>query len=95
MGSSRKTTAGSFSPLLLWRLSKAQSGQIFLQNEASWLEQLELELFSFPLGRYDDQIDSISQALAYEMNTYEWTDDALSGLGRLVGGPLFGYLQGY
>jgi predicted phage terminase large subunit-like protein len=69
--------------------AKFESGQIFLPNEASWLADFESELFSFPSGRYDDQIDSVSQALAYEMPTYEWTDEALSGLQRLAGGLLF------
>jgi len=69
--------------------AKFESGQIFLPNEASWLADFESELFSFPSGRYDDQIDSVSQALAYEMPTYEWTDEAVAGFERLVGGLLF------
>ena len=73
--------------------AKFASGQVFLPTEASWLDQLEMELFSFPGGRFDDQIDSISQALAYEMPTYEWTDEALAGLERVAGGPLFGALR--
>ena len=40
---------------------KFESGQVFLPEAASWLDELETELFSFPGGRYDDQIDSISQ----------------------------------
>jgi hypothetical protein len=31
----------------------------------------ETELFAFPYGRHDDQIDSISQALAYEISGYD------------------------
>jgi predicted phage terminase large subunit-like protein len=69
---------------------KFESGQVFLPTEASWLDQLELELFSFPGGRFDDQIDSISQALAYETPTYEWTDEAIDGLARLTGGFPYG-----
>jgi hypothetical protein len=70
-------------------VSKFASGQVFLPTEASWLDQLEMELFSFPGGRFDDQIDSIGQALAHEIPTYEWTDEALAGFERLVGGLLF------
>ena len=46
---------------------KLESGQFWLPTVASWLDELEAELFAFPGGRYDDQIDSISQALAYEI----------------------------
>jgi predicted phage terminase large subunit-like protein len=69
--------------------AKFESGQVFLPTEASWLDQLEMELFSFPGGRFDDQIDSTSQALAHEIPTYEWTDEAVAGFERLVGGLLF------
>jgi phage terminase large subunit-like protein len=34
-------------------------------ESAPWLPILEAELFSFPGGRHDDQVDSISQALAH------------------------------
>jgi len=31
-----------------------------------WLSELEAEILAFPAGRYDDQVDSIVQALTYE-----------------------------
>jgi phage terminase large subunit-like protein len=40
-----------------------EAGQVFLPERAPWLAQLEAELFSFPAGRYNDQVDSISQML--------------------------------
>ena len=43
---------------------KFESGQVLFPNRAPWLAALETELFSFPGSRHDDQIDSISQALA-------------------------------
>ena len=46
--------------------SKIEAGQVFLPEQASWLADLESELFSFPGGRHDDQCDSISQALIDE-----------------------------
>jgi predicted phage terminase large subunit-like protein len=42
-----------------------ESGHVFLPEQALWLADLETELFSFPVGRHDDQVDSISQALLY------------------------------
>ena len=43
---------------------KFESGQVFFPNMAHWLADLEAELFAFPSGPHDDQVDSISQALA-------------------------------
>lgn len=40
-----------------------EAGEIYLPNEASWLADLEAELFAFPGSQYFDQCDSISQAL--------------------------------
>jgi predicted phage terminase large subunit-like protein len=45
--------------------AKIEAGQVFLPTRASWLNDLEEELFSFPGSRHDDQCDSISQALLY------------------------------
>jgi phage terminase large subunit-like protein len=39
------------------------AGQVYLPERAAWLPELEAELFSFPGSAFDDQIDSISQAL--------------------------------
>jgi predicted phage terminase large subunit-like protein len=64
---------------------KFESGQIFLPNEAPWLADLERELFSFPGGRYDDQIDGVSHALAYEISEDLWTDERANAYARLIG----------
>jgi hypothetical protein len=69
--------------------TKFEGGQIFLPRGASRLDDLETELFSLPRSRFDDQMDSISQALAYEIPTDDWTDDGLRGTHRLTGGPLY------
>lgn len=41
-----------------------ENGRVFLPKQAAWLADYEAELFSFPGSRYDDQVDSTSQALA-------------------------------
>jgi predicted phage terminase large subunit-like protein len=44
---------------------KFEAGQVFFPKSAPWLATLEAELFAFPGSRHDDQVDSISQALAH------------------------------
>ena len=53
--------------------AKFESGQVFFPNRASWLRELEAELFTFPQSRHDDQVDSISQALAFSTTGYDTT----------------------
>jgi predicted phage terminase large subunit-like protein len=43
--------------------AKFEAGNVYLPEEAPWLADLEAELFAFPGSRYDDQCDSISQAI--------------------------------
>ncbi len=40
-----------------------EAGAVRLPAKAPWLEEFKKELLSFPLGRHDDQIDALSQAL--------------------------------
>ena len=39
------------------------AGKVFVPLQASWLDDYFHELMMFPAGRYDDQVDSTSQAL--------------------------------
>ncbi|MFL6720454.1 MAG: phage terminase large subunit [Sphingomonas sp.] len=41
-----------------------ENGQVFVPNQAPWLDDYLHELMMFPAGRYDDQVDSTSQALS-------------------------------
>jgi predicted phage terminase large subunit-like protein len=43
--------------------AKFEAGQVYLPERAPWLADFEAELFAFPNGRHDDQVDSVSQAL--------------------------------
>jgi predicted phage terminase large subunit-like protein len=58
--------------------AKFEAGQVYFPERASWLADLEAELFSFPQSRHDDQVDSISQALAKAKTGY---DTSLSWVG--------------
>jgi predicted phage terminase large subunit-like protein len=53
--------------------AKFESGEVLFPRQASWLAELEAEVFAFPQSRHDDQIDSISQALAYSASGYDTT----------------------
>jgi predicted phage terminase large subunit-like protein len=66
--------------------AKFESGKVFLPRQAPWLPDLEAELFSFPTSRHDDQVDSISQALAHETNTALWTRESNAGFQKFTEG---------
>ena len=59
---------------------KFASGQVFFPHRAPWLDELEAELFAFPGSRHDDQVDSISQALSFEMQRSFWDAKSVEGL---------------
>ena len=50
--------------------AKFEAGQVLLPERASWLPDLEAELFVFPGSRHDDQCNSISQALLDKNNSW-------------------------
>ena len=52
--------------------AKFEAKQVSFPEHASWLVDLEAELFAFPGSKFDDQIDSISQALN-NGHTEVWT----------------------
>ena len=41
------------------------AGSVHFREDAPWLDELMVELLGFPGVRHDDQVDSISQALAF------------------------------
>ena len=48
--------------------AKIEAGQVFLPDNAPWLDVFVSELLAFPEGKYDDQVDSISQFLGWIEN---------------------------
>jgi predicted phage terminase large subunit-like protein len=50
--------------------AKFEAGLVHLPEQAPWLASFEAELFAFPGSRRDDQIDSVSQALANGIGRY-------------------------
>lgn len=49
---------------------------MFLPTSAPWLRDFETELLSFPDGRHDDQVDTVSQFLTWHAQS---TQTALWG----------------
>jgi predicted phage terminase large subunit-like protein len=43
--------------------AKIEAGHVYLPKSAPWLGDFLTELLSFPNGRHDDQVDSVSQFL--------------------------------
>jgi predicted phage terminase large subunit-like protein len=46
--------------------AKFEGGLVLFPRKASFLTELETELLTFPQGKHDDQVDSLSQALSYK-----------------------------
>ncbi len=42
-----------------------QAGQVILPESAPWLDEFKTEIMAFPNGRFDDQVDSLSQFLCW------------------------------
>lgn len=42
-----------------------ETGQLYLPTAAPWLADFETELLSFPNGRFDDQVDTVSQLFTW------------------------------
>ena len=57
------------------QLEKFKNGAILVPKQEPWLAEFEDELFAFPHCRHDDQIDALSQALAYEPPRYQYYDN--------------------
>jgi predicted phage terminase large subunit-like protein len=63
------------------QLEKFANRQVFVPREAPWLSDFENEIFAFPNGRYDDQVDALIQALAHKCPRLLWDDGTPTGLG--------------
>jgi predicted phage terminase large subunit-like protein len=48
--------------------ARIEAGAVFVPRQAPWLDKFRAELLAFPLGRHDDRVDALSQALEYAFN---------------------------
>ncbi|BBC01954.1 MULTISPECIES: phage terminase large subunit [Bradyrhizobium] len=53
--------------------AKFEAGRVYFPKNALFLPDLETELLTFPQGKHDDQVDSITQALAFKAFGYDAT----------------------
>lgn len=68
-----------------------EAGRVFIPYDAPWLDDFLHELMMFPKGRFDDQVDSTSQALAYigiPTTLDNWMEYAQLEIQRQNGGSL-------
>lgn len=63
--------------------AQIEAGRVYLPARAPWLEEFRTEILQFPHGRYNDQVDSVSQFLNWEarrLRDWEFTP--------MVSGPI-------
>ena len=66
------TPKGSKVDRMVIQSPKLEDGQVRLPRTVPWKEQFLAEAAAFPNGKYDDQVDSMSQALfALDRNLFE------------------------
>lgn len=53
-------------------LGEVEAGNILLPVDAPWLDILKAELRAFPSGRHDDQVDSLSQFVNWQIRQWKW-----------------------
>jgi len=55
---------------LYTQTAKFEAGLVHFPKNAPYMADLLAELLAFPHGKHDDQVDSITQALAYKFSSY-------------------------
>ena len=60
--------------------ARIEAGNVHVPRRASWLDEFRKEIMAFPVGKYDDQVDALSQAL----------DRAFSNRNFMYCGPIKG-----
>ena len=59
--------------------SMVEAGQLFLPEEASWLAEFSSELLAFPSGRFDDQVDALTQLLSWVRQGFMYDQPIIAG----------------
>ena len=64
-------------------LAEIDAGHFLLPKEADWLDIFRSELRAFPDGRHDDQVDSMSQFINWQLNNWRSLLEERAPSGRL------------
>ena len=54
-------------------MGEVEAGNVLLPVDAKWLNAFKAELRAFPFGRHDDQVDSFSQFVIWQICHWQWT----------------------
>jgi len=63
-------------------LGEVEAGHLLLPVDAPWLTDFRNELKAFPSGRHDDQVDSFSQFVNFQLRKWRWVETEYSPDGR-------------
>lgn len=64
-------------------LAEVEAGHFLLPVEAPWLDDFRRELQAFPDGKHDDQVDSFSQFVLYQLQNWRSLLEQRDSSGRL------------
>jgi hypothetical protein len=59
--------------------SMIEAGSLLLPPAAPWLPEFKRELLAFPGGRFDDQVDALSQLLSWVSRQHRQTSTGIAG----------------
>lgn len=65
-------------------LAEVEAGHFLLPSDAPWLEAFRSELRAFPYGRHDDQADSFSQFVNYQLGKWRYILTEFTSMGRPI-----------
>ncbi|WP_051132610.1 phage terminase large subunit [Sphingobium bisphenolivorans] len=63
-------------------LGEVEARNLLLPAQALWLDAFRSELKAFPSGRHDDQVDSFSQFVQFQLNNWKWVETQYDAKGR-------------
>lgn len=69
---------------LIGQTGQLETGRFHLPVEAPWLDTFCSELKAFPAGRYDDQVDSMTQFLEHSLLHWRWVEQDFTPEGRPI-----------